>query len=373
MMFDVSIIGAGLTGATLAERFASHGEKVILIEKRDHVGGNVWDEVNEVGIMVQKYGPHIFHTNSESVWKYLSQYTEWYPYTHRVLASINDEMIPLPYNLTSIEKSFPKEIADLLISKLISHFGEGKKIPILKLRSLSDPDLGMLADYVYKNVFENYTKKQWNLLPEQLSEGVTSRVPVLVSRDDRYFQDIYQGIPVNGYSAMVEKMLDHPNITVLRNTEWQEVKNQFLGETLFYTGPIDEYFEYQYGPLPYRSLDFDMKTIPMEKYQDAAVVNFPNDFEYTRITEYKWFTGQVNPNTTIAIEYPRQHIPGETIPYYPIPADENDALIKKYVSEAEKLNGKVYFLGRLGEYKYYNMDQAVARALMISERILKGY
>ena len=370
-MFDIAIVGAGLTGATLAERFASHGMKVVLIEKRGHIGGNVWDEYDEAGILIQKYGPHIFHTNSETVWNYLNQFTDWYSYTHRVLASINRDLIPLPFNLSSIEKSFDKDTAQKIISKLIEHFGEGKKIPILKLRSTDDPDLGILADYVYANVFENYTKKQWDLLPEQLSDSVTSRVPVFVSRDDRYFQDTYQGIPMNGYAEMVNKMICHPNITVMLNTEWKDVKSDFDVNKIFFTGPIDEYFDYRFGPLPYRSLDFEWKTFTKNNFQDVAVVNYPNDYEYTRITEFKWFTGQVHSNTTIAIEYPRQHIPDVTIPYYPIPADENNALIKKYVSEAEKLKDKVYFLGRLGEYKYYNMDQAVARALMISERIMK--
>jgi UDP-galactopyranose mutase len=370
-MYDAVIIGAGLTGATLAERLSAYNKKVLIIEKRAHIGGNVWDEENESGIMIQKYGPHIFHTNSESVWNYLSQFTEWYAYTHRVLASIGGEMIPLPFNLSSIEKCFPEEIAQKIITKLIEYFGQGKKIPILKLRSVADHELGMLADYVYKNVFENYTKKQWDLLPEQLSEGVTSRVPILVSRDDRYFQDTYQGIPLHGYSAMVRKMLTNPNIDLQLNTDWKDIKSDIEARNIFFTGPIDEYFEYKYGALPYRSLEFEMKTLPMARYQDAAVVNFPNDHDYTRITEYKWFTGQISESTTIAKEYPREHIPDETIPYYPIPTDDNELLIKKYVSAAEQIKDKVHFLGRLGEYRYYNMDQAVARALMISDRLIE--
>lgn len=364
MKVDWLIIGAGLTGTTMAERIASQcGETVLLVEQRDHIAGNAWDEYNEHGILEHKYGPHIFHTNSKDVWNYLSQFTRWRPYFHRVLASIDGKLVPLPFNLNSIGQLFPAAMATRLTEKLVNGYGFGSRVHILKLRETDDTDLRFLAEYVYKNVFEQYTKKQWGMKPEGLSPSVTARVPILVSRDDRYFQDTYQGMPLHGYGAMVRNMLHHPNIRVMLNTRWQDIKEHLSYKRMIFTGPIDEYFAYKHGELPYRSLRFDVQTQPVSQYQIAPVVNYPNEYDYTRITELKWLTGQEHNHTTILTEYPMAHVVGQTTPYYPIPTDENRELFNRYEEEANKLDAKVLFIGRLADYMYYNMDQAVASAL----------
>jgi UDP-galactopyranose mutase len=370
MKFDWLIVGAGLTGATFAERIASQrGESVLVIDQRDHIGGNAWDEYNEHGILEHKYGPHIFHTNSKEVWEYLSQFTEWRPYFHKVLASIDGLLVPLPFNLNSIDLLFPDALSKKLIEKLINAYGFGSRVPILKMREAQDEDLRYLANFVYKKVFESYTQKQWGMKPEDLSPSVTARVPVLVSRDDRYFQDAYQGMPKLGYGAMVRKMLNNNKIHTMLNTRWLDIKDQIDYGRLIFTGPIDEYFEYRHGKLPYRSLRFEVKTHPKENYQSAAVVNYPNEYEYTRITEQKWLTGQEHKSTTILTEYPVEHILGQTTPYYPIPTEINHNLFKKYEEDAEILRKNTIFAGRLADYIYYNMDQAVARALKIAKTI----
>ena len=370
MKVDWLIVGAGLTGATFAERIANErGESVLVIDQRDHIAGNAWDEYNESGILEHKYGPHIFHTNSKDVWDYLSNFTKWRPYFHKVLGSIDGSLVPLPFNLNSIDKLFPVEIAERITRKLIEKYGYGSRVPILKLRETEDVDLRFIADYAYRNVFENYTSKQWGMRPEDLSPSVTARVPILVSRDDRYFQDSYQAMPVHGYSVMVRRMLAHPKIKIMLNTRWQDIKNEVSFGRMVYTGSIDEYFEYKYGQLPYRSLQFDVQTHPIKEHQLAAVINYPNEYDYTRITELKWLTGQSHNFTTTMTEYPLSHEVGKTIPYYPIPTDENRKKYKLYDAEAVKLVDKVIFAGRLADYMYYNMDQAVARALMLFKRI----
>lgn len=370
MKFKWLIVGAGLTGATFAERIATQrGESVLIVDQRNHIAGNAWDEYNEHGILEHKYGPHIFHTNSEDVWNYLSGFTEWTPYFHKVLCSIDGILVPLPFNLNSIDMLFPEALSKKMSEKLINEYGFGSRVPILKLLEAEDNDLRFLANFVYKNVFESYSQKQWGLKPEQLSPSVTARVPILVSRDDRYFQDKYQGMPKQGYGSMVRKMLNNKNIHIMLNTRWQDIKDHVDYEGLIFTGPIDEYFEYKYGKLPYRSLYFDVKTHPQEKYQSAAVINYPNEYDYTRITEQKWLTGQEHRGTTILTEYPIEHIAGKTTPYYPIPTEENQKLFKKYESETELVDEKIIFSGRLADYMYYNMDQAVARALKLVKKI----
>ena len=365
MKFDWVVVGAGLTGATIAERIASQrGESVLIVEQRDHIAGNAWDQYNDSGILEHAYGPHIFHTNSREVWDYLSQFTKWRPYFHRVLGSVDGRLVPLPFNLNSIEALFSPQHAARLSEKLVAGYGFGSRVPILKLRETTDEDLKFLANFVYKNVFENYTLKQWGLKPEELSPAVTARVPILVSRDDRYFQDTYQAMPMHGYSRMVRRMLAGNKIHIMLNTRWQEVAAEISYRRMIFTGPIDEYFEYVHGPLPYRSLRFDVQTIAEERHQTAPVVNFPNEYDYTRITEQKWLTGQKHAHTTILYEYPMAHRNGETIPYYPIPTDANRELFAKYERDADAVGDKVRFVGRLADYMYYNMDQAVARALM---------
>ena len=364
MKVDWLIVGAGLTGVTMAERIASQrGETVLVVDQRDHIAGNAWDEYNEHGILEHKYGPHIFHTNSKRVWDYLSQFTSWRPYFHRVLGSIDGQLVPLPFNLNSIDQLFSSSIATHLTEKLVNGYGYGSKVPILDLRETGDAELRFLADYVYKKVFEQYSIKQWGMRPEDLSPGVTARVPVVVSRDNRYFQDNYQAMPKFGYGRMVRNMLSHPKIRVILNTRWQDIKSDVKYSRMIFTGPIDEYFDYAQGHLPYRSLRFDVQTLPVDRYQTAAVINYPNEYDYTRVTEQKWLTGQQHALSTILTEYPQPHVVGETIPYYPIHTNVNSDLYRRYKAEANILNGKVLFAGRLADYQYYNMDQAVAAAL----------
>jgi len=370
MKVDWLIIGAGLSGATMAERIASQrGETVLIVEQRDHIAGNAWDEYNAHGILEHKYGPHIFHTNSKNVWDYLSQFTQWRPYFHKVLAFVEGQLVPVPFNLNSIDKLFPVAMATRLTEKLVNGYGFGSRVPILKLRETNDDDLRFLANYVYKNVFEQYTKKQWGMKPEALAASVTARVPILVSRDDRYFQDVYQAMPLQGYGNLVRNMLKHPNIRIMLNTRWQDIQEQISYNRMIFTGPIDEYFEYKHGQLPYRSLRFDVQTLPITQYQIAPVINYPNEYDYTRITEQKCLSGQEHTQTTILTEYPLAHTVGETIPYYPVPTDANRELFRNYENEAKKLEGKVLFIGRLADYMYYNMDQAVARAMSMSRNI----
>ncbi len=370
MKVDWLVVGAGFTGATLAERIASQrGESVLIVDQRDHIGGNAWDEYNDYGILEHKYGPHIFHTNSKSVWEYLSNFTAWRPYFHKVLASVDGRLVPLPFNLNSIEQLFSSTMGECFVEKLVKNYGMNGRVPVLKLRSADDPDLRFLADYVYRNVFKNYTRKQWGMTPEDLAPSVTARVPISVSRDDRYFQDIYQAMPVHGYGRLMRRMLSHPNIRVLLNTRWQAIRDDVQCRRVVFTGPIDEYFDFKHGELPYRSLRFDVQTHNTENYQAGAVINFPNERDFTRITEQKWLTGQSHPSTTILIEYPQPHVHGETVPYYPIPTAANRQRYKLYEREANALGDAVIFAGRLADYVYYNMDQAVARALAIFGRL----
>lgn len=365
---DWLIVGAGFAGAVLAERIASQlDQKVLVVERRDQVGGNACDEYDDNGVLVHKYGPHIFHTNSKKVWDYLSHFTEWQPYYHRVLAVIDGKKVPVPFNLNSLYALFPRKYAEHLEEQLISNYGFGARVPILKMRESQDPDLRFLADYIYKNVFSGYTLKQWGLKPEDLDASVTARVPVCISRDDRYFQDFYQAMPKHGYNSMFRRMLSHKNIKILLNTDYREIGNEVRFDRIVYTGPIDEFFDYIHGRLPYRSLLFEFQHHKYRRFQEVAVVNYPNEHSFTRITEFKHMTGQRHEGTTIAIEYPQDHCVDKNEPYYPIPKEENRLILDRYIKEAEKLRGKVYFVGRLAEYRYYNMDQVIARALKVFE------
>jgi len=377
-MFDFIIVGSGLAGCTIAERIANVlKQKVLIIEKRSHIGGNCYDYYDDSGILIHKYGPHVFHTNLKDVWEYLSQFTEWYPYQHKVLGFIDGKKVPIPFNLNSIYGLFPERIASLFERKLINTFGFGKKVPILKLLETKDKDLKLLADFIYEKVFLNYTIKQWGMRPEELEPEVTERVPVFISRDDRYFQDIYQGLPKNGYHEMFKRMLSSPNIKVLLNTDYKEVididqeakKIYFFGKEfqgkLIYTGKIDEFFNFELGELPYRSLRFDFETLNIEYFQEAGVVNYPNDYEFTRITEFKHLTGQRSCYTVIVREFPQEYNRFTTergIPYYPVPKRENIELCQKYKKRAKAFKN-IIFLGRLAEYKYYSMNVLVERAL----------
>jgi UDP-galactopyranose mutase len=363
-MFDYLIVGAGFAGAVLAERLANNGKKVLILDKRPHIGGNAFDQFDAAGVLIHPYGPHIFHTNSLEVFTYLSRFTAWRPYQHKVLGLVEGNLVPVPFNLNSLAQLFPPSLASRLEDKLIGQYGYGVKMPILKMRQEADLDLRFLAEYVYKNVFYGYTTKQWERTPEELDASVTARVPVAISRDDRYFGDTHQAMPLHGYTKLFEKMLFHPNIKIMLNTDYREVMDFIPFEQMIYTGPIDAFFDYTFGKLPYRSLEFVHQTTQQNAFQAVGTVNYPNDYQYTRITEFKHLTGQAHAQTSIVYEYPR----AEGDPYYPIPMPENNALYKRY-EDLAKQQTKVTFVGRLATYKYYNMDQIVAQALHVFKQL----
>jgi UDP-galactopyranose mutase len=372
MKYDFLIVGAGLAGSVLAERIASQlNKKVLLIDKRNHIGGNCYDAPDENGILVHKYGPHIFHTHTRKPFDYLSQFTDWSPYEHEVLGSVEDKLVPVPFNFNSLHACFPKEFAITMEEKLTKKFGNGIKIPILKLKQDEDPDIRSLAEYIYENVFLNYTIKQWGLTPEELDPSVTSRIPVFLSRDNRYFQDDYQQMPKEGYTIIFKKMLANPNITLKLNTNFKEIKDIIEFDYLIYTGAIDEFFDYEYGPLPYRSLSFEFKQLPVCEFQPVAQVNYPNTNEYTRITEFKHFLPTQKDSTTIAYEYPEEFIENKNERFYPIPQEKNRNLYEKYLVKAESL-GNTFFVGRLAEYKYYNMNEIISVSLAIFETKIRN-
>jgi UDP-galactopyranose mutase len=355
------VIGAGFAGSVLAERLASTlGKKVLIVDKRPHIGGNAFDHYNDEGILVHKYGPHIFHTNSREVFSYLSRFTDWYPYQHRVRALVDGQLVPIPINLDTINALYGTSYTALEVGEFYKSMAE----PRSPLKTSEDVILHQVGRELYEKFFKNYTKKQWGLDPSELDASVTSRVPVRTNRDDRYFTDTYQAMPRHGYTRMFERMLDHPNIKVLLNTSYREIEGCILYDEVICTSPIDEYFDYRFGALPYRSLKFQFETLDMPQAQPVAVVNYPNDHLYTRITEFKYLTGQSHPKTTRVYEYPQ----AEGDPYYPIPRPENTALYRKYQELGEATPG-VHFVGRLGTYKYYNMDQVVAQALTLFARI----
>lgn len=364
--FDWIVVGAGFTGSVLAERIASQlDRRVLLVDRRGHIAGNAYDYPGPQGILVHKYGPHIFHTNSAKVWTYLSRFTGWRPYEHRVKASIDGRLVPLPFNLDSLDVLFCTVDAARYSKLLVDAFGLERSVPILKLRESSGA-LKQLADFIYSKVFENYTLKQWSLRPEELDPTVTARVPVRISRDGRYFQDSFQAIPDEGYSAMFARIIDHPNITFAAGTDYKSVAGQ--GDRVVFTGSIDEYFDYEFAALPYRSLRFELLEEDVEQAQPVGTVNYPNEHAYTRVTEFKHLTGQAAPGTVVMEEYPMAHVPGRTEPFYPIPTPGTAQKLAPYLDAARSLEGKVWFAGRLGDYTYYNMDQACARALALFEK-----
>ena len=364
MKYDYVIVGAGLSGTIIANKLAENkNNSILIIEKRNHIAGNCYDFKDNNGIIIHKYGPHCFHTNNENVWKYLSLFTEWTEYKHKVLAKINDKLIPVPFNLTSIRKCFDN--ADLLIEKLIAKYNYNTKIPILDLLKENDEHLKMLADFIYQNVFLGYTIKQWGMKPEDLSNSVTARIPVFISEDEHYFQDKYQALPKEGYTKMVENMLNKPNIELLLNTDYLKIKDKLKYKKIFYSGMIDEFYDYCFGKLPYRSLRFDFETLNKIHFQSVAQVNYPNENDYTRITEFNHFYKNKNyDKTVIAKEYPFQYEDNlNNIPYYPIPQTQNTELYEKYKNIST--SNDIIFIGRLGHYSYYNMDQVVAQSLEI--------
>ena len=387
--YDALVIGAGFAGAISARRLAEDGDRTVLVlERRDHVGGNAYDCLDESGILIHKYGPHIFHTNDKRVFDYLSRFTWWRGYQHKVVANIPDEngdphrrlQYPVPFNLDSMEKAFGAEEGRRLGDKLTDTYGAEKKVTILELRQNPDPEISAIADYVYEHIFVHYTMKQWGQTPEEIDPNTTARVPVFLSRDDRYFQDAYQGMPLDGYTPLFEKLLDHPNITVelgvdaLKRLELDgavKLDGEAFDGPVIYTGQTDELFGLRFGPLPYRTLDFGFETLPQDFFQTHGTVNYTVDENFTRITEFKYLTGQEKPDvTTIMREYSRAYTGADgEIPYYAIINPVNNALYAKYAELAAQYPN-LYLLGRLAEYKYYNMDAIVARALALTDGLL---
>lgn len=379
-MYDSIIIGCGFAGAVAARELAEKkGQNVLVIDAREHVGGNCYDRLDENGILIHQYGPHIFHTNIKRVYEYLSRFTEWYEYRHEVVGKIQDKEIPIPFNLNSLEMVYGERAA-YLEKLLIDNFGEGARVPILELMNHENEELQEIARYVYENVFLKYTMKQWGKSPKEIDASVSGRVPVLLSRDNRYFQDTYQGLPLHGFTPVFEKMLQHEKIEIRLGCEAKTVLTiqpdaeepvLFEGKpfhgNIIYTGALDELFDCCYGRLPYRSLRFDFEHYDKEFYQSHGVVNYTISEDYTRITEFKYLSGQLTAkDTTIVKEYPMPYSGknGE-IPYYAINNDENDALFGKYQALVGKIPG-FYLLGRLAEYKYYNIDAIVDRALTVA-------
>lgn len=363
------IAGAGFTGAVAARLLAEATDgDILVIDRRDHIAGNAYDAANTAGVTVHRYGPHIFHTNSDKVFAFLSRFTAWRPYEHRVEAEIGGRLLPLPFGLPAIEALFPPDEAAALITALTDRYGPEARVPILKLRETDDVRLKGLADYIYANVFDGYSRKQWGMATELLAPGVTARVPVIVSRDTRYFTDKHQAMPAGGYTAMFEAMLDHPRITVQLQTDLADLDGGERTRLTVYTGPLDAWFGADEGALPYRSLRFVEETRAAFGVQPCGTVNFPNAHAYTRTTEMGWLTGETAGPTVLVTEYPQAHVPGITEPFYPVPMAAAEALADRYRRRAEALAGKVWFAGRLADYRYYNMDQAAARAMTLVEK-----
>lgn len=361
-MFDYLIVGAGFAGSVLAERLANgSGKKVLICEKRSHIGGNAFDFYNDEGILIHKYGPHIFHTNSKEVIDYLSNFTEWRSYEHRVLASVDGKLVPIPINLDTINELYGLNLTAFEVEEFFATKAEKCE----HIKTSEDVVVSKVGRELYEKFFKNYTKKQWGLDPSQLDASVTSRVPTRTNRDDRYFTDSYQMMPKYGYTKMFEKMLDHPHIKVMLNCDYREIIGEIDFDEMVYTGPVDLFFDYEYGKLPYRSLEFKHETHDTETFQTAPVINYPNEQAFTRITEFKYLTGQKHDKSSIVYEFPQAT--GD--PYYPIPRKQNAEIYAKYkaLADAEK---DVHFVGRLATYKYYNMDQIVAQALMTYGKIV---
>lgn len=360
--YDFLIVGAGFAGSVLAERLASSGKRVFVCDKRPHIAGNAYDCLDAAGVLVHKYGPHIFHTNSEEIFAYLSRFTAWRPYEHRVLASVGEKLLPMPINRTTLNGMYGVDLAD---EQAAAEFLRAKAEPTPEIRTSRDVVISQVGSHLYRTFFEGYTRKQWGLDPSELDKSVTARVPTRTSTDDRYFLDTYQAMPSSGFTRMFENMLDHENIRVETGVDYRDIKREQMAPRTIFTGPIDAYFDHRFGPLPYRSLEFRHETLDQAQFQPVAVINYPSqDVPYTRVTEYKHLTGQAHSKTSISYEFAH----GEGEPYYPIPRPENQALYKRYEALARDQDD-VVFVGRLGTYKYYNMDQVVGQALATFRRM----
>lgn len=362
MKVDVLVVGAGFAGCVIAERFAAAGKSVLVIDKRSHIGGNAFDEKDAAGVLVHRYGPHIFHTNALYVAEYLSQFTDWIPYEHHVLSSVGGRLYPVPINRTTINSLYGLALDEAGVAAYLESVREKREV----IHNSEDAVLSSVGRDLCDKFFRNYTRKQWGLDLSELSATVAGRIPVRTNDDDRYFSDVFQKMPSDGYTAMFNRMLKTPGVTVEVGSSFQQVRNRVKAGQIFYSGPIDEYFDFRFGALPYRSLRFEHEHLSeMPKYQQVGTVNYPNDFEFTRITEFKHLTGQQHVGTSIVREYPQ--LTGE--PYYPVPTPENQALYQKYKAFADT-ETEVHFIGRLAQYRYYNMDQVVAAALKLAEECL---
>jgi UDP-galactopyranose mutase len=371
MPFDVLIAGAGMTGATAARVLAEAGLRVFVAEERDHVGGNCHDRPDEHDILIHPYGPHIFHSSRQDAVAFLSRFTRWRAYEHRVTALVRDRLIPLPFNLTSLALCFPAREARRMEAALIKRHGRAGQVPVLDLLRAKDACLRDLAHFVYEEVFLGYTQKQWGLAPTDLDPGVTARVPVRVSRDDRYFQDSFQHMPDEGFARMFGRMLDHPGITLRLATPASEAG--IAARAVIHTGTIDGYFGCRLGVLPYRSLDFDFQHYAQPRHLPVAVLNYPSaTVPWTRITEYKQLTGQEHPSTSVSVEYPRPHESGRTLPYYPVFTEDAARLYGEYRELAQREAPNVIFAGRLGAFRYLNMDDAVLAGMEAAQQVLDG-
>jgi len=362
-VFDYLIVGAGFAGSVVAERMArTFGKKVLVVDRREHIAGNAYDHYNENGILVHRYGPHIFHTNSEQVFEYLSQFTSWRNYEHRVLASVDGKLVPVPINLDTVNILYNLKLTS---EKEVEEFFASRAESRTSIRTSEDVVVSKVGRDLYEKLFRNYTRKQWGKDPSELDALVTARIPVRTNRDDRYFTDRFQAMPKNGYTMMFENMLDHPNIQLELGSDFRDIVKNVKYKEIIYTGPVDEYFDFRFGELPYRSLRFQHETLNKEYLQPVAVVNYPNDHAYTRVTEFKHLTGQVHQQTSVVYEYPAS----EGDPYYPVPTPENGALYKRYAELADATK-RVHFVGRLATYRYYNMDQVVAQALTLCKQLV---
>ena len=373
------IVGSGLTGCVFAEQLAQNPDNMIyMVEKKRHIGGTCYDHYNKEGILIHEYGPHIFNTPDQEVWDYVNKFTPFIEYFHRVLGYVDGELVPIPFNIKSIEKIFPKAMADRMIQKLLDKYGYNTKVPILDLHAQEDADLQYLADFVYEKVFLHYTMKQWGMKPDEVGGKAMARIPVYVSTDDRYFQNAYQGVPEFGYTSMMNNMINKKNIVTITGLDYRKLisldeKNKrvfvngenFDGKIIF-TACIDALLGYKFGELPYRSLKFEFETLDMEEYQPVATVNYPCNYEFTRVTEFKMLTKQKHPKTTIMKEFSTLYSPNEEKldPLYPIPKKENEELYNKYLDEIKEYS-QIVLAGRLANYKYFTMAETIRNALDI--------
>lgn len=360
-VFDYLVVGAGFAGSVLAERLASQlNQRVLICDKRPHVGGNAYDRLDESGVLIHQYGPHIFHTASARIFEYLSSFSKFRPYEHRVLASVDGKLVPFPINITTLERLYERSFTP----EQAEAFFRERAEPVDHARTSEQVVVSKIGRELYEKLFRNYTIKQWGRDPSRLDASVAARVPARVNRDDRYFTDQFQAMPEHGYTRLFENMLSHDNIQIMVNTDYRELLGKVKYRQLIYTGPVDEYFDYCFGPLAYRSLRFEFRTLDCERLQPVAVINYPNEHAFTRVTEFKHLTGQLHPKTSLVYEYPQ----ADGDPYYPVPSPETAETYRKYKEVADRTQG-VHFVGRLATYRYYNMDQVVAQALATFEKI----